>query len=211
MQRRRRNPTDATITKALVVVALAGMGTAIVVAALRPVATPTLPPSKQGSTGPAPQGNAPEPAEGYEARWEARRAQALRSCRANPQIQTWPQAITCALQFAFPEAAPWTDPMASQGWIADAYEYVADDMAAAVAKSFGVDAPTSWQATLWLRAPREIQSCRKGGAKIDAIQLCVASALFPNETWPAEGTGWQAEFYSALRNMIMPPIGVHIT
>lgn len=207
MRRAIRNPTDTTVTTALVIVALAGMGTALVVTALRPVSLPSLPPLKVGSTGPAPQGTAPEPEEGYEARWQARRAQALRSCRQNPQIQTWPQAVTCALQTAFPEAAPWTDPAGSEGWIADAAAYVEADMVTAVAERFGVDEPTSWQATLWIRGPREIQRCRTEVSKIAEIQLCVASTLFPNETWPSTQAGWQASAWKAIRNLILPPIG----
>lgn len=119
---------------------------------------------------------------------------------------TWPQAVTCALTSAFPEAAPWTDPVSRGGWIADAAELVQADLATSVQEMFGGGDPSGWQALLWLRGSREIRACRDlTPTDFSAIEICVAQALYPEVgTWPPKATGpaWKLEFYSALRSLV---------
>ena len=168
-----------------------------------PLIPPPLPPPDK--SGPAPQGVAPEPAEGYESRWLSRRDRSMRRCKANADVMTWPQAVTCSLTSAFPEAAPWTDPIAEGGWLADAAALVQDDMTKSVQEMFGIDTePTGWQALLWLRGTREIRACFPATPDDRAqIAACAAARLYPGVRWPPgeKSDPWKLEFYTALLTM----------
>lgn len=153
---------------------------------------------------PPPQGFADEPAEGYESRWASQRARAIRRCKQDVSVRTWPQAVTCALNSAFPEAAPWSDPSVGDPWMLAAADLVESDLTAAIEAMFPGTTPTGWQAVLWIRGPREIAACRETLTKPAEITVCAALAIYPTMTWPppAGSPAWMQEFWLALRKAV---------
>jgi len=211
---RRRNSTTAKLTprekKALAftgtfAASLAAIGTAIVWRRRAParVPNPPFPDPAAGRSG-------PEPVEGYVARWYARREQATRNCRLDEEVGTWAQALACALNQAYPEAAPWTDTDVRTPWMEAAADLVENDLLAVAGQ--GDPSPPVWRVLLWLRGDREILSCRaefgfrSGNAgNTNLLAPCVAGAIFPAERWPPVGpaaNGWQQQFYDAVRQRI---------
>lgn len=203
---RRRNLSQRTIgATAIVATSLAVVLFAVAVTDPPSVTRAKSQPPPLRQMAPVPrQGIAPEPAEGYESRWLARRARASRRCRQDPGVMTWPQAVTCALTSAFPEAAPWTDPASAGGWISAAAAMVEADLAGSVQQSFGAPKANGWQAMLWIRGPREVERCRATMTDPREIQACVAQALYPGSQWPPgpDAAPWRAEFWDATRDLI---------
>jgi hypothetical protein len=188
---RRAIVVSGTVVVGLVVVA----GVLVYAARPQPVRTnPTTIPN------PAPQRPGPEPYEGYEARWDARREKAMRRCRLDAEVQTWAQAVTCALNVAYPEAAPWTDPSTWTPWMQHAHALVEADMLEVAGN--GNPSPPVWAVQLWLRGDREILACQGLGD----LQLapCVAGAIYPEQRWPPVGRrgGWQVDFYDEVQRRI---------
>lgn len=128
---------------------------------------------------------AAEPAEGFGSRWLARRARAIRRCRAEPKVRTWPQAVSCALDVAFPEAAPWVDPQIGDVWMQEAASLVESTLGSAVAAEYGEVVPQGWQAMLWLRGEREIRACSKAYVRsVVSLVACAAKRIYPQYRWP---------------------------
>lgn len=164
---------------------------------------PPAPPQPERPT-PPPQGFAPEPAEGFESRWLARRARAVRRCKQDTSVRTWPQAVTCVLNATYPEAAPWSDPSIGDPWMLDAASLVETDLAAEVEQMFPGTTPTGWQAVLWVRGSREIAACRAPGVPLAEVVRCAAAAIYPTMPWPppAGSPTWMQEFWLALRRLV---------
>ena len=146
---------------------------------------------------------APEPPEGYEGRWAAARTRAVRRCRLDPAVLTWTQALQCALDAAYPEAAPWTDPSLGEPWMADAATLVERSMMAEVAHTFDAQAAQGWQAMLWLRAEREIHDGNliTGAANTpDAVLTRIARSIYPSQIWPPgpDAPSWAPPFWESL-------------
>jgi hypothetical protein len=148
---------------------------------------------------PAQQATAAEPPGGYVARWDQRARDAIRTCRRDDEVDTWPQAVACALNVAYPEAAPWTDPESGSRWMAEAAAHVESELARAVRP----DRPMSgWEAMVWLRADREAALCiaTYGQMPPDDLARCVASAIYPNVSWIRPDPGWTQDMLGALRD-----------
>lgn len=175
-----------------------------------PSSTP-MPPHPEGS------GTATEPAEGWEARWQAQRNKALGTCRRDQDVTSWPQAVTCLLEIAYPEATPWNDPNSWLPWQQDAAQLVTDDLRNAVTETFGSTDPTGWELQLWLRGARVIADCHRQGIT-DPNQLagCVAKTLYPAYAYPPimGAPQWVRDFWVATRAFAQrwhapTPMGVH--
>lgn len=148
---------------------------------------------------PAPQQRVSAPPEGYEARWEALRAEALDDCRSDPDVMTWAQAVTCALNRAYPEAAPWIDPGIWSGWMQRAAALVESDLAAAASRDG--QSPRAWEVVVWLRGHRELAVCRNEsvvGQIPDLAARCVAYRLYPRIDWQSPCDQWQLDMLAAL-------------
>jgi hypothetical protein len=146
---------------------------------------------------------APEPPEGFEARWAAARTRALRRCRLDPAVLTWAQAVSCALNTAYPEAAPWTDPALGEAWMGDAAGLVERSMTDEVKRIFSTPTPQGWQAMLWLRAEREIHDSNlmsdSPRTPSDTLRR-IATSLYPAQPWPPgeESLPWAHRFWDEL-------------
>ena len=177
------------------VAATAVAGTAAVFVYRRAKAEPML-----GWTGPAQQQLAEEPPEGYQARWQARGTAALTHCQDDEDVQSFAQAVTCALNLAFPEAAPWTDPAVSvtwAPWMQAAAALVESDLLRSTSRDGSP--PQSWEIELWLRGETEIAACRarRGISSPRIVARCAARRIYPSTNWDA-GEPWMEEFISAL-------------
>lgn len=140
-----------------------------------------------------PKTRAPAP-DDYEARWEERREAVLAACRADPQVQTWAQAVACALRQAYPEVSSWGTPQAWTPWMQRAAAMVEDDIASAASRDGG--SPRAWEVVLWLRADTELQQC---SAQIPALAArCVAHRLYPTRDWQQIPEAWQHEMLAVL-------------
>lgn len=154
---------------------------------------------QNGRTMPRAQKIVNEPDEGFTARWIARRQKAIRRCKTDPQILTWPQAVSCALNVAYPEAAPWIDPRIGDDWMQEAAALVEIALNDAIAQSYGSAAPQAWQAMLWIRGERELRRCVEQGVRgKNAILICAAQAMYPSYPWPPgpSSASWAKEFWS---------------
>ncbi len=162
-------------------------------------AGPRRPRGRAASPAPSSQQRAPAPPEGYEARWEALREAALESCRRDPDVMTWAQAVTCALNHAYPEAAPWTDPGIWSTWMQSAAALVEADLAAAASRDG--QSPRAWEVVVWLRGHRELAVCRSEGVAgriPDLAARCVAFRLYPRMDWKSPSDQWQLDMLAAL-------------
>lgn len=183
-------------------VVLAGLGTAYVLGRRRPK-TPSTVPGLDATV--APQEGAREPDGGYDARWSERRVEAIGLCQADAEVDTWPQAVACALGVAYPEAGPWTDPAVWQPWMQSAATLVEADMLTEV-RPDGTS-PTHWEMMLWLRAEREAQFCAETippgtVGRESRIAECVANAIYPGPDWSSPLPGWQQDFLQVLRQLV---------
>jgi hypothetical protein len=151
---------------------------------------------------PPAQGRSAEPPEGFESRWLSRRARAIRRCKSDPAVMTWPQMVTCVLDATYPEASPWTDPSQGAPWMLDAAALVEHDLAMEVANTFGVASPNGWQALLWIRGARTLHQCMASGDPL-LIGRCVASSIYPGP-WPPDSTSapWRMDFWLAVRKLV---------
>ena len=138
------------------------------------------------------------PPEGYEARWEALREAALDTCRRDPDVMTWAQAVTCALNRAYPEASPWTSPAIWSGWMQSAAALVEADLGAAASRDG--QSPRAWEVVVWLRGERELAVCRNSvaGRIPDLAARCVAYRLYPRMDWQSPRDQWQLDMLAAL-------------
>lgn len=157
--------------------------------------------SPQGASAPAPQPSAPEPEEGWEARWTTARNQAIRLCRADDEVTSWPQAVTCVLSTVFPESGPWNDPSTWAPWMQEAALGIEEDMRQMVANEYATNDPTGWQGLLWIAGDRVAKHC--AAAQVAPVDLapCIAIELYPTMLWPpvAESPVWTHDFYKEVR------------
>ncbi len=158
-------------------------------------------PSPDSSVGtPAPQVAAGEPVEGYEARWEQRGQLAIQRCVADPQVRSFAQALTCALNTVYPEGAPWTDPAVWTPWMRAAAELGESELAAAAGDPSGN--PSAWEIAVWLRGKAEIDACRaQPGARgrlPRIVALCAAQRIYPGAPWDRPRAPWQTDMIQAL-------------
>jgi len=213
MARRRRNASRATVGATVL-----GVATIVAIAAAayewsqdRPVSPGPYPSGPQGTTPvppppppPFPEAAAVEPDEGYESRWASKRGHAIRRCKQDPAVTTWPQLVRCSLAFAYPESGDWNDPATWEAWMSDAAALVHTDLQAAVAAMFPDTVPNGWQAQLWMRGAREASLCEASSPDLRATANCVAAAIYPQVEFPP-GPGapaWAQQFYLAVRRLV---------
>jgi len=206
MRRRRANVARAKTVGAAVlgVATLAGFVIYDLVRGRSPgIRHPPLDLGPQGSAPPPVEPLAVEPDEGYESRWSSRRNHAIRRCKMDPAVLTWPQAVTCALTYAYPEAGPWDDPSAWPPWMAEASALVDTDLQAAVAAMFPGTIPNGWQAQLWLRGAREAVRCKQSTPDLPSAAACVGAAIYPLISFPpgADAPPWLQQFWLAVRRL----------
>lgn len=205
MPRRARNSSSTTV--GATALGLLTIGALVTYDLVRSRPTPraaTGPVSRPVGVGPAgppaPVAVPTEPAEGYQSRWASRRAHAIRRCKMDPAVVTWPAALACALAFVFPEAGDWEDSVAWPAWMHDASALAQQDLAASVAAMFPGTIPNGWQAQLWLRGARESLRCQ--GAPNAAV--CIANAIYPVIGFPPSSTAptWIGQFWLAVRDLV---------
>jgi hypothetical protein len=146
-----------------------------------------------------------EPPEGWEARWEARKQDALRDCNRDDEVTSWPQAITCLLELTYPEASPWVDPSMWAAWQNDAAAAIESDLHDAIVKMFGNSDPTGWELQVWLRALRAANHCKDAGMTPAKMPICVAQQIYPELTYPPPvgAQPWVLDFWKAIRNFTL--------
>ena len=154
----------------------------------------------RGLQTPAPQKAATEPVEGYEARWELRGQLAMDRCVGDPQVRSFAQALTCALNTVYPEAAPWTDPSVWSPWMVAAGAHAEAALEAAAGGDEGN--PRAWQYAVWLNGKTAIDACRaQPGARgrfPRIVALCAAQRIYPGAAWDRPRAPWQTEMIQAL-------------
>lgn len=142
-----------------------------------------------------------EPTEGWQTRWEARRRSVLELCRADVEVQTVRQALTCALNAAFPEAAPWISPGTWTPWMSDAADVVESDL---LSQGRTVEPKTHWETLIWLRGQREVARCRLRvvpGSPSRLVAWCAARQIFPSSVWGNDLEPWQLGALASLRTL----------
>lgn len=151
---------------------------------------------------PSVQPSAVEPPGGWLHRWDERKAEAIERCRARGALLSgWSDFVECVLKFTFPEA---THIMVSPrpNWLkVDATKQVRDDI---VAQLKANDISTQgWSFQLWLKFSVYIDDCYEALApSVSAVAHCVASQIYPSETWPPHQTlsanHWKRKFWDSL-------------
>lgn len=190
---RRSRWTVAAVAAATVAV---GAGAAVVIHQRRKSKSPRVPnPTPRADVRPT-QCAAVEPREGFESRWAEQRTQVLAMCQREVDVTSYPQALTCALNAAYPEAAPWTDPLVWTAWMRAAAELVADELRAATGGPEG--APQGWEVRAWLSGPQALAGC---GPDVDEPALCAARQLYPWANW-TQPMPWQRDLVGQLSRMV---------
>ncbi len=110
-------------------------------------------------------------------------------------VNSFPQALTCALNTAYPEAAPWTEPVVWTPWMREAAQMVEDDI---LGSAGGGVVARGWQVRAWLSGPQALAEC---GPQADHPALCAAQSLYPSADW-ADPMPWQAELVNHLAMMV---------
>jgi hypothetical protein len=146
----------------------------------------------------APQPVCHEPEEGFEERWRARRQEILANCQRESDVTSFPQALTCALNAAYPECSPWVDPVVWTPWMRRAAELVSDDLMATTGGPEG--SPCGWQVRAWLVGPSALTQCT--GSSV-ARALCAAQKLYPWADW-GHPRRWQWQLVEHLAHMGAP-------
>lgn len=112
-------------------------------------------------------------------------------CQSDFEVETFAQALTCALNTAYPEAAPWTDPGIWSTWMREAANLVEHDL---VQSAVGDgQSPRPWELLVWVRGRRELEACA------DGTSLCAARRMYPYYDWSeAYRMPWQEQLLGAL-------------